>query len=85
MIKASLSLRASVVAFVFVVPFVLFCASGTRSQSLPQAGPPKGYVCEQIRGGLYWITDGAYSTMFLVTREGVIVVDAPPRRRPRRF
>ena len=38
----------------------------------------KGYICEQIRGGLYWITDGAYNTMFLVTPEGVVAVDAPP-------
>jgi glyoxylase-like metal-dependent hydrolase (beta-lactamase superfamily II) len=38
----------------------------------------KGYMCRQIRDGLYWITDGAYNTMFLVTSEGVIAVDAPP-------
>lgn len=38
----------------------------------------QSYSCAQIRGGLYWITDGAYNTMFLVTRDGVIAVDAPP-------
>ena len=27
---------------------------------------------------LYWITDGAYGTMFLVGQEGVIACDAPP-------
>jgi len=50
---------------------------------LPQAakGPPipaKGYLVQQIRGHLYWVTDGAYNTMFLVTDKGVIAVDAPP-------
>jgi len=27
---------------------------------------------------LYWVTEGAYTAMFLTTGEGVIVVDAPP-------
>jgi len=50
---------------------------------LPQAakGPPisaKGYLVQQIRDHLYWVTDGAYNTMFLVTDKGVIAVDAPP-------
>ena len=50
---------------------------------LPQAakGPPipaKGYLLEQIRDDLYWVTDAAYNTMFLVTDNGVIAVDAPP-------
>ncbi|MBV9742213.1 MAG: MBL fold metallo-hydrolase, partial [Acidobacteriia bacterium] len=39
---------------------------------------PKAYSCALIRDGLYWITDGAYNTMFLVTRDGVVAVDAPP-------
>ena len=38
----------------------------------------KGYVVEEIRDGLYWVTEGAYTAMFLTTGEGVIVVDAPP-------
>jgi glyoxylase-like metal-dependent hydrolase (beta-lactamase superfamily II) len=49
---------------------------------LPEAakGPPipaKGYLVQQIRGGLYWLTDGAYQTMFMVTDKGVVAVDAP--------
>jgi glyoxylase-like metal-dependent hydrolase (beta-lactamase superfamily II) len=40
--------------------------------------PEKGYLVEEIRDSLYWITDGSYNTMFLVTDEGVIAVDAPP-------
>lgn len=38
----------------------------------------KGYYVGEIKDGLYWITDGAYTTMFLTTGKGVIVVDAPP-------
>lgn len=40
--------------------------------------PAKGYLVQEIRDGLYWLTDGTYQTMFLVTAEGVVVVDAPP-------
>ena len=38
----------------------------------------KGYLVEEIKDGLYWVTEGAYQAMFLTTGEGVIVVDAPP-------
>ena len=39
--------------------------------------PAKGYLVQEIRDHLYWVTDGAYNTMFLVSNQGVIVVDAP--------
>jgi glyoxylase-like metal-dependent hydrolase (beta-lactamase superfamily II) len=42
------------------------------------ASPFKGYSLHEIGGGLYWVTDGAYSTMFAVSSEGVIACDAPP-------
>ena len=38
----------------------------------------KGYLVEEIKDGLYWVTDGAYQAMFLTTGKGVIAVDAPP-------
>ena len=38
----------------------------------------KGYLVEEINNGLYWVTEGAYQSIFLTTGEGVIVVDAPP-------
>ena len=44
----------------------------------PQIDFSKGYLVEEIKDGLYWVTEGAYQGMFLVTGEGVIVVDAPP-------
>jgi len=44
----------------------------------PQIDFSKGYLVEEIRDGLYWVTEGAYQVMFLTTGQGVIVVDAPP-------
>ena len=40
--------------------------------------PSKGYLVEEIRDGLFWVTDGVFDTIFLVTDEGVVAVDAPP-------
>ena len=39
--------------------------------------PAKGYLVQEIRDHLYWVTDGSYNTMFLVSNQGVIAVDAP--------
>jgi len=68
----------------------LCCVSGSTLQESPPkaevgggpAIPAKGYLVQEIRDGLYWVTDGAYNTMFLVTPAGVIAVDAPPTLRP---
>jgi glyoxylase-like metal-dependent hydrolase (beta-lactamase superfamily II) len=43
----------------------------------PLVPPEKGYLVEEIRDGVYWLTQGHYQMMFLTTGEGVIVVDAP--------
>ena len=40
--------------------------------------PSKGYLVEEIKDNLFWVTDGIYNTMFMVTNNGVIAVDAPP-------
>jgi glyoxylase-like metal-dependent hydrolase (beta-lactamase superfamily II) len=37
-----------------------------------------GYALESWGRGLYWITDGTEQAMFLVTAQGVVVLDAPP-------
>lgn len=37
----------------------------------------RGYHLEEIRDGLYWVTDGVYNTIFLSMGEGVIAIDAP--------
>ncbi len=48
---------------------------GAKGPAIPAA---KGYLVQEIRDGLYWVTDGTYNTMFLVTAKGVVAVDAPP-------
>jgi glyoxylase-like metal-dependent hydrolase (beta-lactamase superfamily II) len=45
-----------------------------KGHAVPQAG----YVLDEIADGIFWIGDGSYQTMFVVTDEGVIAVDAPP-------
>ncbi|MEV0219790.1 MBL fold metallo-hydrolase [Streptomyces sp. NPDC050704] len=37
-----------------------------------------GYYVAPIGGNLYWVTDQSYQAMFLSTRTGVVLVDAPP-------
>src|SRR3546814_4529168 len=37
-----------------------------------------GYHCEELNGGVYWVTDGGYDTSFVVTDTCVIAIDAPP-------
>jgi len=37
-----------------------------------------GYFAGNISGNLYWVTDSVYQAMFLTTRDGVVLVDAPP-------
>jgi glyoxylase-like metal-dependent hydrolase (beta-lactamase superfamily II) len=54
-----------------------------KKQQIPEAAkgpaiPPKGYLVQEIRDHLYWVTDGSYNTIFLVTEKGVVAVDAPP-------
>src|SRR5215813_1971296 len=46
--------------------------------SVPIIQPEKGYFVQEIRGGLYWVTDGLYNTIFLVSSGGVIAVDPLP-------
>jgi len=40
--------------------------------------PAKGYLVQELRDRLYWLSDGAYNTMFLVSTDGVIAIDPLP-------
>jgi glyoxylase-like metal-dependent hydrolase (beta-lactamase superfamily II) len=40
--------------------------------------PEKGYVIEDLGENLYFLSNGAYNTIFMVTNNGVIAIDAPP-------
>lgn len=37
-----------------------------------------GHRVEEIRDGLFWVTNGQYQSLVLDTGEGAVVVDAPP-------
>ncbi|WP_351235831.1 MBL fold metallo-hydrolase [Streptomyces sp. NPDC002133] len=64
-------------------------AAATDTTALPDYAPipsgsvgpalnADGYFVGRIKGNLYWVTDSYYQAMFLTTREGVVLVDAPP-------
>ncbi|MDT7724845.1 MAG: hypothetical protein QOI21_1421 [Actinomycetota bacterium] len=38
----------------------------------------KGYHVEELNDGAFYVTQGAYDTMFVATGNGVVVVDTPP-------
>ncbi len=44
----------------------------------PEVDLSKGYHVAEIQDDLFWVTDGSYQMMFLVYKQGVMVVDAPP-------
>ena len=44
----------------------------------PAIPAEKGYWVDEINDGIYWVTNGAYQSMFMTTGSGIIVVDAPP-------
>lgn len=53
---------------------VVSIPNAARATAVP---PDKGYLVEEIRDRLYWVSDGIWNTMFLTYNEGVIAVDAP--------
>ena len=58
------------------------CPPGTTAPVPPPAKgpaiPKSGYLVEEIADRVYWLTDGLYQMIFLVTAEGVVAIDAPP-------
>jgi glyoxylase-like metal-dependent hydrolase (beta-lactamase superfamily II) len=38
----------------------------------------RGFYVGRVERNLYWITDGVYQSAFLTTRDGVVLLDAPP-------
>lgn len=38
----------------------------------------QGYYVGQVERNLYWVTEGTYQAAFLSTRDGVVLLDAPP-------
>ena len=44
----------------------------------PPTDPARSHLVEEIRGGVWWLTDGDYRTLLVTSTEGTLVVDAPP-------
>ena len=38
----------------------------------------KGYYVGRVEKNLYWVTDATYQCAFLTTKDGVVLLDAPP-------
>src|SRR2546427_4665421 len=38
----------------------------------------QGYYVGRVEKNLYWVTDATYQSAFLTTRDGVVLLDAPP-------
>jgi len=38
----------------------------------------QGFYVGRVERNLYWVTDGVYQSAFLTTRDGVVLLDAPP-------
>ena len=47
----------------------------------PAMGPAlneQGYYVGRVERNLYWVTDGTYQSAFLTTKDGAVLLDAPP-------
>src|ERR1700751_4197949 len=64
-------------------------AGANQALSLPDYAPvpraalgpalnDQGYYVGRVERNLYWVTDGTYQSAFLTTRDGVVLLDAPP-------
>jgi glyoxylase-like metal-dependent hydrolase (beta-lactamase superfamily II) len=42
-----------------------------------------GYLSREVKPGVFVVTEGLYQAMFIITRRGVVVVDAPPTIGPK--
>jgi glyoxylase-like metal-dependent hydrolase (beta-lactamase superfamily II) len=55
----------------------IFPESVIYTKHSPVIDQDKGYFVNEIADGVFWLIGGGYQVMFLVTGEGVIVIDAP--------
>lgn len=64
--------------WIFVSLLICLINISAQTPTAPTISPDKGYAVQEIRDGIYWVSDGAYNTMFVVSNEGVIAVDPLP-------
>ncbi len=83
--KGYTKMKRSIVTFIFaVIAMISISATAQDFAPVPETSYDSsidlsnGYHVAEISNGLYWVTEGVYQMMFLVTGEGVIAVDAPP-------
>lgn len=48
----------------------------------PAIDPAQGYLIEELRGGAYCVSDGDYQALVVASRDGTVLVDAPPSLAP---
>ena len=65
------------------VAALIFCSSASAASTANEVTKDpvfneQGYYVASYGDGAYFITDGLYNSMFVVSDDGVIVVDAPP-------
>jgi glyoxylase-like metal-dependent hydrolase (beta-lactamase superfamily II) len=48
-----------------------------QAQSVP-VDPHKGYRVQELKPGVFMVTDGGYESVFVTTGKGVVLFDAPP-------
>lgn len=75
---AMLVLKVLALTVILSAVAVFAAAPVPQSARGPAIPKDKGYLVQEIKDGLFWVTEGAYQVMFLVTGKGVIAVDAPP-------
>jgi glyoxylase-like metal-dependent hydrolase (beta-lactamase superfamily II) len=44
----------------------------------PVIDPKKGYFVQELKPGVFMVTEGAYESVFVTTGKGVVLFDAPP-------
>ena len=76
-------MRARLAVFFWAFSLIAYAGFGQDKPSVTQFSPPaippdKGYFVQEIRGGVYWVTDGLYNTMFIVSSDHAYVRRAGP-------
>lgn len=78
-------IRLAIPVLLSLLAVSVTCAQETTDaeHALPPAArdvviPARGYLTRQLTKDLFLVTDGIYQALFLITGDGVVVVDAPP-------
>jgi hypothetical protein len=72
-------LRLLAVGFI-ILTLIFLISMGNLNTLLATAAitAEKGYDLKEVKDDVYVISSNGYNVMFLVTGEGVVIIDAPP-------